>query len=181
MEDGYVSKLFEIIEDIKLHLLPYERLIDIPLEPVVVKQHLCVVSVFFFLDKCLCDEVFGRRRDHLPNLVIEFEVTVDDGMKDVCLAFPFERGSPRQEDVGNDSDTPRVNLLIIRLLLDDFRSHVQRATQYFLDSFFRVVEACKSKISDLYVQVLIIINVLKENVLRLYVSIMTLEWKFTYE
>ena len=69
-----------------------------------------------------------------------------DGFVDLLCCFAEERRPTRQHYVSNDTHTPYVYLCIIRKLLHNLWSHIQRTSQHLLQLFSFLEERCKSEI-----------------------------------
>ena len=67
-------------------------------------------------------------------------------LKDFWLCLSFEWWSSTKQNIGNDTYAPDINLVIVILLLNYFRSHVERRAKNILQTFLRVVEAGKAEV-----------------------------------
>ena len=90
----------------------------------------------------------------------------------LCCISVVERRLTHKEDIGDDTDSPNINLVIIFYLFAELRSHVERASKGKSLLLVWIVSCCKSKICQFDVKVIVssIRVVLTEDVLGLQVS-----------
>jgi hypothetical protein len=101
--------------------------------------------------------------------MIKQKFTLKNTFENFLLGSASEGWSSTQENVGNDSYAPNVHLMIIGLLLNDFRGHVEWATEYIVDGLFRLEEASESEISYLHIEV-VVVAVLQKDILWLNIA-----------
>ena len=82
---------------------------------------------------------------------------------------PLERQHSCEKLVSDDSEAPNIDLLVVLLSLQHFRSHVKRSAHDQLEAHIPVKLLSEAKVSDLDVEV-ILFGRDQENILRLHIS-----------
>ena len=81
--------------------------------------------------------VFCLSRDILPNWMRELNLLVNGFPSYLSVIIWVERQVSREHQVDYNAEWPTVNALVIRLLKQNFRSHVAKCTEWFTASFAR--------------------------------------------
>ena len=98
-------------------------------QPLVVQRSLRRHSLSGFGLKHLLDPVLGLVGDSVPDLVRKAIVTGSNSFDEVVFVFAHEWRRASQYKVSDDTDGPKIARNVVRLTLDDLRSHEgKRAT-----------------------------------------------------
>ena len=146
------------------------------LEPWVRKQLSSRRALTNWLGQCLLKEVDGFLADGLEEWFVIVDVGVDDHALDLLLGLAGVRVPARQQHVGDDTDAPNVDLLVIshlNLLIlantNDLRSHVQWTAEDEVEALLWVEKARETEVGNLDAQIVNILR-LEQNVLWLQVT-----------
>jgi len=167
MKEQAYSELLEVVGHFELHLVLHVDFVDLPVEPRVVQQVLGGGSLRGVRVQRPHDEVLRFRRNHVPNRVVETQASLHYTPENFVLGLTLEGGPSAQQNVGDNSDAPNVNFVVVGLFLNNLRSHVQgRAKDFTQALFLGVEEAGKTEVSDFYVKVVGVFT-FQEDVFRL--------------
>jgi hypothetical protein len=135
LEFSCVRKLREIIHNVFLNILwnifmGQSHLFD---HPLMVQKLFSRPSLSWVFSKALSNEIFSISTNMWESFTGEIFFNkffwINDHFFNLFFSLSWERIASRQQHVSDNTNTPNVNFFVVNLILNDFWSHVKRATK----------------------------------------------------